>query len=152
MMRRTLLSALALLLFAVPTSAQPAKNPELQKVADAFVAAWNKADAKALAALHTETAIRSDSQGQITVGRAAIEQAFTKAFAGELKGTKLVVTPGDERAVNADLVMTSGTWEITGGTPPPTGAPTKGTYLNTLVKQGGKWLIAGSAPIPAPKP
>ena len=49
MMRRTLLSALALLLFAVPTPAQPAKNPELQKVADAFVAAWNKADAKALA-------------------------------------------------------------------------------------------------------
>src|SRR6476469_7746189 len=112
MMRRTLLSSLALLLFAVPTPAQPAKNPELQKVADAFVAAWNKADAKALAALHTENAIRADTQGQVTVGRAAIEQGFTKAFAAELKGTKLVVTPGDERAVNADLAMTSGAWEI----------------------------------------
>jgi uncharacterized protein (TIGR02246 family) len=150
MMRRTLLSALGLLLFAVPAPAQPAKNPELQKVADAFVAAWNKADAKALAALHTENAITAGTEGQITVGRAAIEQGFAKAFAAELKGTKLAVTPGDERAVNADLAITSGTWVLSGDTPPPPGAATKGTYLNTLVKQGGKWLIAGSAPIPAP--
>ena len=82
----------------------------------------------------------------------SLTRRFTKAFLAELKGTKLVVTPGDERAVNADLAMTSGTWEITSSTPPPPGAATKGTYLNTLVKQGGKWLIAGSAPIPAPKP
>src|SRR5262245_37572774 len=143
------MSALALALFAIPAKAQSAKNPEVQKIADAFVAAWNKGDAKALTALHAENCIRADSSGQTLAGRAAIEDGFTKAFAGPLKGTKLVVTPADERAITPDLTITSGTWEITGGTPPPGGA-TKGTYINTIGKQGGKWLIASSAPIPAP--
>jgi uncharacterized protein (TIGR02246 family) len=149
MLRRTLMSALAFVLFALPAAAQSAKNPELQKIADAFVAAWNKGDAKALTALHAENCIRADSSGQTLAGRAAIEEGFTKAFAGPLKGTKLVVTPADERTITPDLAVTSGTWEITGGTPPPGGA-SKGTYINTMVKQGGKWLIASSAPIPAP--
>jgi uncharacterized protein (TIGR02246 family) len=144
------MSAVVLVLCAVPTPAQSAKDPELQKIADAFVAAWNKADAKALAALHAENCITSSAAGQPIVGRAAVEQDFTKAFAAELKGTKLIVTPGDERSINPDLAVTSGTWEITGPTPPPSGAATKGTYVNTLVKQGGKWLIASSAAIPAP--
>jgi len=149
MLRRTLMSAIALVLFALPAPAQSAKNPEIQKIADAFVAAWNKGDAKALTALHAENCIRADSSGQTLAGRAAIEDGFTKAFAGPLKGTKLVVTPVDERTITPDLAVTSGTWEITGGTPPP-GAATKGTFINSMVKQGGKWLIASSAPIPAP--
>ena len=149
MLKRTLMSAVVLLLCAIPTPAQPAKNPEFQKVADAFVAAWNKGDAKALAALHAENCITSGGDTGQLVGRGAVEQDFTKAFAATLKGTKLIVTPGNERMINPDLAVTSGTWEITGPTPPPPGAATKGVYINTLVKQGGKWLIASSAAIPA---
>ena len=148
-MRRAQVLAVSLVVFAVQAQAQPSKNPELQKIVDAFVAAWNKGDAKALAALHAEDAIRANSQGQLSVGRAAIEKAFAAALAGELKGTTLVVKSGDERTVTADLVVSSGTWEITGGTP-PAGAATKGTYINTLVRQGGRWLIVSSAPIPTP--
>jgi uncharacterized protein (TIGR02246 family) len=143
------MSAVVLVLCVVPTGAQSAKNPELQKIADAFVAAWNKGDAKALAALHAENCIRAGDTGPVIVGRAAIEQNFTNAFAAVLKGTKLVVTSGDERTINPGLAVTSGTWEIT-GPPPPPGAATRGTYINTMVKQGGKWLIASSAAIPAP--
>ena len=58
-----LMSALALVLFAVPVPAQSAKNPELQKIADAFVAAWNKGDPKALTALFAENGISADSFG-----------------------------------------------------------------------------------------
>ena len=151
MIRRTLVSAVVLVLCAVATPAQSAKNPELQKVADAFVAAWNKADAKALAALHAENCITTtNGPAQVIVGPPAVEQDYTKAFAAELKGTKLILKPGDERTINPDLAITSGTWEITGPTPPPPGAATRGTYINTLVKQGGKWLIVSSAAIPAP--
>jgi uncharacterized protein (TIGR02246 family) len=148
-MRRTASFALALVVFAVYAQAQPGKNPDVQKIADAFVTAWSKADAKALAALHADDAIRTNPQGQTIVGRAAIEQAFAAAFAGELKGSRLVIKPGDERSIGADVVVASGTWEITGGTP-PAGAATRGTYLNTMVRQGGRWVIASSAPIPAP--
>jgi uncharacterized protein (TIGR02246 family) len=150
MLKRTLMSAVVLVLCAVPTPAQPSKNPELQKIADAFVAAWNKGDAKALAALHAENCITSGGETGQVVGRAAVEQDYTKAFAATLKGTKLIVTPGNERTINPDLAVTSGTWEIKGATPPPPGAATRGVYINTLVKQGGKWLIASSAAIPEP--
>jgi uncharacterized protein (TIGR02246 family) len=150
MLKRTLMSAVVLVLCTVSTPAQPAKNPEFQKVADAFVAAWNKGDAKALAALHAENCITSGGDTGQVVGRAAVEQDFTKSFATVLKGTKLVVTPANERTIRPDLAVTSGTWEITGPTPPPPGAATKGVYINTLIKQGGKWLILSSAAIPAP--
>ena len=149
MLRRTLMSVLALVLFAVPAPAQSAKNPELQKIADAFVAAWNKGDPKALAALFAENGINADSFGQMTAGRAAIEEGYTKGFAGPLKGSKLVVTPAEERTITPELTVTTGIWALSGGAPPP-GSAGKGTYINTMVKQGGKWLIASSAPIPAP--
>jgi uncharacterized protein (TIGR02246 family) len=147
-MRRILLFALAWLMLVASPRAQTGKNPEMQALVDAFVAAWNKGDAKALAALHAEGAIRASPQGQMLVGRAAIEQSFAAAFAAELKGTKLVVTPGDERSISPDMAVSNGTWEITGGTP-PAGAATKGTYLNVVVRQGGRWLVASSAPYPA---
>ena len=150
MLKRTLMSAVVLVLCAVPMPAQSAKNPEFQKIADAFVAAWNKGDAKALAALHAENCITSGGDTGQLVGRAAVEQDMTKAFAAELKGTKLVVRPSNERTINPDLGVTSGTWEVTGPTPPPPGALTKGLYINTLVKQGGKWLIASSVAFPPP--
>ena len=149
-MKRILMSAAVLVLCAVPTPAQQAKNPEFQKIADAFVAAWNKGDAKALAALHAENCITSGGDTGQLVGRAAVEQDLTKSFATVLKGTKLVVRPANERTINPDLAVTSGTWEITGPTPPPPGALTKGVYINTLFKQGGKWLIATSAAFEAP--
>lgn len=149
MLRRIMMSAIALALFANPAPAQSAKNPELQKIADAFVAAWNKADSKALAALFAENAISADSSGQTAAGRAAIEAWYTQGFTGPLKGSKLAVTTVDERTITPDLTVTTGTWTLSGGTPPP-GAASNGTYINTMVRQGGKWLIASSAPIPAP--
>ena len=150
-MRRVAVLAVSLLVFgAGQPQARQAKNAEIQKVADAFVAAWNKADAKGLAALHAQDAIRATPEGLLVVGRAAIEKSFTEAMAGPLKGTKLVVTTGDERAITADLIVSSGTWEVTGATA-PAGAATSGVYVNTMIRQGGRWLIASSAPIGVPK-
>ena len=149
-MRRSTVLAAAMLVVAAFAQAQPAPpNPDVQKLADAFVAAWNKADAKALAALHAENAIRASPQGEMIVGRPAIEQGFAAAFADELKGSTLTVTSVNQRSIGADVIVASGTWQIKGGTP-PTGAATQGTYLNTMVRQSGQWVIASSAPIGAP--
>jgi uncharacterized protein (TIGR02246 family) len=126
--------------------AQAGRNPEIQKTTDAFVSAWAKGDAKSLAALHAENAIRSTPEGLIQVGRSAIEKSFSDAFAGPLKGTTLVVKAGEERTINPDVVVASGTYEVSGGNMPP-GAATKGIYVNTLVRQGGRWLVVSSAPV-----
>lgn len=127
--------------------AQTGRNSEVQKVADAFVAAWAAGDAKGLAALHADNAIRSTPEGMIHAGRAAIEKAFTEAFAGPFKGTTLQVVPGEERTINANVVVASGTYAITGGNV-PAGAVTKGIYVNTLVREGGRWMLVSSAPVP----
>lgn len=137
------------LLAVAPVGAQqPAKDPDVQKLVAAFEEAWAKGDAKGLAALHTENAVRVASDGVLVTGRAAIEQAFSKGFGAALKGTKLTITRGTESPLSADIQVGSGTWQVTGGAPPE-GTPTKGTYVNTLVRQGGRWLIASSAAIGA---
>lgn len=126
-----------------------ATDPELQKLADEFVQAWAKGDAKALAAMHTEDAIRIPGDGQVIAGRAAIEKSFTEGLSGMWKGSKLTITAGQFRQVAPNVQVAEGRYQIMGGTP-AAGAPTGGQYLNTLVRQDGRWRLASSAIIPPP--
>jgi uncharacterized protein (TIGR02246 family) len=142
---------MALLLGLVaPAIAQQAPDAELQKVADAFMAAWAKGDAKALAALHTKEAVRVTGGTAAAVGTAAIEQALGAAFIGPYKGTTLAVTTNKFHRVDADTYIGEGTYQVSDGSV-PAGTPTSGQYLNTMVRQGGAWRIAASAVMPAVK-
>jgi uncharacterized protein (TIGR02246 family) len=145
------------LLVGLTAQARPAAqgnqgNPEAEfkKLADAFVAAWDKADAKAIAALHTKDGVRLSGNGEpAVVGTAAIEQALAAALSGPYKGTTLSITPNQSKRVTADTYIGEGTYEVRGGSVPP-GTPTRGQYLNTMVREGGRWRIAASAVIPTP--
>ena len=148
-MRRLGLLAVALLIVGLAAPQAQSKDPGIQKLADDFAAAWNKGDAKAIAALHTRDAIRIAPDAQVSVGQAAIEKAFAEALTGSYKGSTLVIKSGQERNVTADVVIGSGTWEVTAAQPQP-GVPMSGTYLNTLHRQGGRWLVASSAAVGTP--
>jgi uncharacterized protein (TIGR02246 family) len=128
-----------------------AADPELQKLADEFVQAWAKGDAKAIAALHTEDAIRIPGDGQVITGRAAIEKSFAEGLSGMWKGSKLTITPGKSTPLAPNVQVAEGRYQLTDGTP-PAGAPTSGQYLNTVVRKGGRWLLASAAIIPPPPP
>jgi uncharacterized protein (TIGR02246 family) len=128
-----------------------ASDPELQKLADEFAQAWAKGDAKAIAALHTEDAVRIPGDGQVITGRAAIEKSFAEGLSGIWKGSKLTITPGLSMTVAPNVQVAEGRYQIAGGTP-PAGAPTTGQYLNTFVRKGGRWLLASAAVIPPPPP
>lgn len=133
--------------------AQASPEAEFKKLADDFSAAWGKGDAKAIAALHTEDAVRLNGDGTVARGRPAIEQGMTEALAGPWKGTTLTITANPSKRVTDDVYLGEGKYQVSGGMP-PAGAPTSGSYMNTLVRSGGRWLIAGSAivsPPPAPK-
>ena len=133
----------------VNVGAQANIDAEFKKIADAFSDAWAKGDGKAIAALHTKDAVRVTGNGEApVVGTAAIEAALSAALAGPYKGSRLVITPNKNHRVTADTYVGEGTYEVTGGTPPP-GTPTRGQYMNTLVRQGGRWLIAAAAVMPA---
>jgi uncharacterized protein (TIGR02246 family) len=151
------------LLAATRQAAQPsAGNAELQKLVDSYSAAWAKGDAAALAALYTTDAIYIDSGNVLMKGRSEIETTFKQRFGGDLKGTTITISPGQTQQLTPDVQISEGAWQIAGVPPaaeaakkqPLTSgaAATAGRYLNTLVRQEGRWLIAATAGVPeAPK-
>ena len=144
-------TALAMTVSVGSTRAQGKPDAEIQKIADAFAAAWGKGDAAAIAALHSEDAVRLNGDGTINKGRAAIHKGLADALSTVWKGTSLTITPGQLTRVTDDVYLGEGKYQVTGGAPPP-GAPTSGSYMNTMVRRGGKWLLVGSvafAPPPA---
>jgi uncharacterized protein (TIGR02246 family) len=126
---------------------QAPSDGEVRRLTEAYAQAWAKGDAKAITALHTGEALRIGLDGKVTVGRAAIEQAFSAAFASAYRGSKIGLTPGQTARAAQDVYVAEGTFQIAGGMPPP-GSPTRGRYLNTLVRTNGRWLIAGNAFLP----
>lgn len=139
--------AAVLLMVGAAVEGQGNMDAEFKKLADDYASAWARGDGKAIANLHTADAVRISADGQLTIGRAEIEKAVTEALAGPMKGTKLIITQGQSKAVAADVYVGEGTYEITGLTSAP---PAKGRYLNTLVRQGGRWLLASNAGIAPP--
>src|SRR3954468_2486883 len=74
------------------------------KRAKAFIEAFHKGDAKAVAAFWTPDGDYVDQAGKQTKGRAAIEKLYEKAFAAN-KGAKLAVTVTAARPVGADVLL-----------------------------------------------
>lgn len=144
MRRRMLVAALALMVVPGIAGAQK-PDPDAQKLADQYVAAFNKADAKGLAALYTTGAVRMGPEGQLITGRAAIEKSYADAFAGPTKGTTLTVTVSSSHVVTPDVKIMEGRYNTTGGT-----NPGGGRYVNTVARQGGTWLLASVVTIPDP--
>lgn len=127
---------------------QAPTDPELQKLADAYAQAWAKGDAKAIAALYAPNGVRAGSDGQVYRGRDAIEQGFVKSFAGPFKGSKLTLRTEHDQVITPDsLRITTGTYEVSGVASPPPGAALKGRFVNTMVRQEGRWVLASSAAI-----
>ena len=104
-----------------------------------YESAFNKGDAKALAALYTADAIRLGLNNQILTGRAAIEQFYVASFAGAAKPSKLTIRPGRTQMLGPDVALTEGSYELTSGV--------RGVYVITAVQQGGRWRLAGVVPV-----
>jgi uncharacterized protein (TIGR02246 family) len=151
------IAALGLATFLVFLSAsltahmQDPTEGELRRLSESYAQAWAKGDAKAVAALYSSEAIRIGPDGKISVGRAAIEQALTEALQASYRGTKISLTHGQTKRASQDAYVSEGTFLIGGGMPAP-GAPTRGRFLQTLVRVSGRWMIAGDAAISPPRP
>lgn len=136
-LRKTIvIAAIALAGMSAVATAQKA-DPDAQKLADQYSAAFNKADVKAIVALYATAATRLGPDGQLLAGHAAIEKAYVDGFAGALKGTKLTLQQGQTQAVTPDVKVMEGRFSVDGGI-----APLKGRYVNTIVRQSGRWLLA----------
>jgi uncharacterized protein (TIGR02246 family) len=138
--------AVALVVLAIGTAAGSAQEKSgaadleaIKKSADAFTAAYNGGDAKAIAALFTAEAEFVDGLGNVSHGRAEIEQEFADFF--ELAGkSKIVIDMETVRLVSPGVLIEEGASTIV----PADGSPvTASRYVVVHAQQkDGKWLMA----------
>jgi len=116
----------------------PKDKEAIAKNAEAFIEAFQKGDAKALAAFWTPDGDYTDQKGVQLKGREAIEKAFTKLFS-EHKDLKLRIESEALRFVTPDVAIEDGqTAVIT-----PDGAPaSRARYTIVHVKKNEQWLLS----------
>lgn len=141
---RFFVTMLALVFAALPASAQEPSKQDVQKVIDEYTSAWAKGDARGIAMMYTENALRVDGEGHVFAGRAEIQKHFEQNFAGPWKGTTIRITAGRQQSVRPDVTVAEGTFEVSGKDPAGKPMVRKGRYLNTLVREGGRWLLASN--------
>jgi uncharacterized protein (TIGR02246 family) len=140
------LPALLIGLAGLPGSAENGKDDNkaiskegaaIEKNAEAFVEAFHKGDAVAVAALWTDDGEYTDSTGRRLKGREAIQKAFEQHFA-ENKGLKIRIDSLSLRFVTPDVAIEEGTTEVI----QPDGAPAgRSRFSNVHVKKDGQWYL-----------
>lgn len=147
-MRTRQVSVLLLLAFlacvvAGPGVGQQSKGDATDKEAiaqngEAFIEAFNKGDAKALAAFWTPDGDYTHKTGRHLKGRETIEKAFQDFFA-ENKGLTVRIESHSLRFVTPEVAIEDGTSFVA----PSEGAPpSRARYTIVHVKKDGKWFVS----------
>jgi uncharacterized protein (TIGR02246 family) len=145
MRKMSWLAAIVLVTLSAVVSAQK-PDADTAKLADQYIAAFNKGDAKALTALYTADPTRLGPDGQLLTGRAAIEKAYMDGFAGPLKGSTLTLQQGRTQVAAPNVKIMEGRFTVSAA------VALKGRYVNTVVREGGTWLLASVVTVPDPPP
>jgi uncharacterized protein (TIGR02246 family) len=128
------------LLLSTQGWAERPKNAEedaIQKKTEAFVAAFNKGDARTLAGLWTREGDLMDQEGHHIKGRKAIEEALGKYFA-QAKGARMLIQITSLRVVKPDLALEDGTSEVVSAHGAP---PSAARFTAVYVKEDGDWHL-----------
>jgi uncharacterized protein (TIGR02246 family) len=107
---------------------------------DDFIAAYNKADAKTIAALFTPEAELVDDEENVTQGRENIEKAFAQYFK-QNKNLRVEVNITARRFVSTDTVVEDGDAIIHYL---DSQTVSRAKFMNVVVRREGKWLVASS--------
>jgi len=104
---------------------------------EAYVAAFNQGDAKALAGMWSPEAVYTNPlSGEQVVGREAIAKQFGGIFAGAKK-IKLEAKTDSIRFVSPNVAVEQGTAKLIR----PDQAPEESEYTAVYVKRDGQWLL-----------
>jgi uncharacterized protein (TIGR02246 family) len=110
----------------------------IRQNASAFVEAFNRGDAKGVAALWTDNGEYVDESGNAYVGREAIEKCYADFFKAN-PGASLLLEVDSVRLLSADAAIEDGRAMLK---LPPDDASTVSVYSVVHVKVDGKWLMA----------
>lgn len=113
----------------------PQEEAAITKTAEAFVEAFQKGDAKAVAAFWTPDGYYVDATGRVLQGRSAIEKAFENFFA-ENKGLKLPIEVASLKFPTPNTAVEDGT---TGVVAPEWYGPEPGPLYQFLHEE--EWAV-----------
>jgi uncharacterized protein (TIGR02246 family) len=113
-------------------------GPAIRASEQAFVAAFNRGDAKAVAALWTEEGSLVDDQGQISKGRKAIEAEYAAFFQANA-GARIEVAIQSIETPTPDTAIEDGVARVISK---EGAAPLASRYTAVHVRHEGKWLMA----------
>ncbi|MCY2986272.1 MAG: SgcJ/EcaC family oxidoreductase [Planctomycetota bacterium] len=116
---------------------QAADEATIRKAVESYVAAFNRGDAKALAAMWAPEAVYTNpvSDEQV-VGRAAIEKQFVDIFT-QAKGVKLETQTNSIQFISPSVAVEHGTAKVIR----PDQAPEESEYTAIYVKRDAQWLL-----------
>jgi uncharacterized protein (TIGR02246 family) len=128
------------ILFANPRVShgdQAEDEAAIHKSDDAYIAAYNKQDAKAVAELWSPEAVYVDPDtGKEAAGREAIQKEFEETFADE-KDAKLELDVKAVKFLSPNVAIENGIARIIR----PKEEPDESSYSALFVKREGKWLL-----------
>jgi uncharacterized protein (TIGR02246 family) len=124
---------------------EKAVEAALNESAQRFVAAYNRHDAKAIAAGFTTIAEFVTEDGTAIQGREAIERHFVAVFAAAPKA-HLELKVESARLVKSDVAVEEGRVELT---PAPGATVESSRYIAVHVNLEGQWLLARTRDFPA---
>lgn len=107
------------------------------KRAQEFIAAFNRGDAKAVAAFYTPQGVYIDQLGREYKGRDALEKLYANAFT-ENKGAKLTIHVLSLRSVTPDVAIEEGLTEVAPANGDP---PSAAKFVAVLVKKDEVWYL-----------
>jgi len=147
-MRPLILSLALLPLFALPARAATADEQAITEKIDAFQAAWNKDDAKAMAACWTEDGTLINPFGRIANGQGAVQMLFEDEHTHVFKGSTYQRGELKVQMVSADVAVADMDSNITNIHGPDGNASPdfKHHVALVMVKKDGAWQIAACRP------
>lgn len=128
---------------------------DIRKRYEEFVAAFNRHDAAAMAALFTRQGDLIEPDGTSAEGRAAVQKHFESEHATAFKDATIALTIRSVWMITPNVGLVNGTYEVSGirdlqGAAIPS---RRGQLTSVMVKDDGQWWVAASrAAIPIPVP
>ena len=116
----------------------PSDVSAIDALMDAWIAANDHGDAKAISALYAVDADLVLINGHRVAGRDGIEAMYQIAFE-QLPGNKARVVRESRRLIGDDIIVDDGTWEVIGVL--AEGAPSSGRSTTIFQRHDGEWLI-----------
>ncbi len=126
-----------------------AEEPALRKAVDDEESAWNRADAKALAAAFRDDATYADAFGGVARGRAEVDKRVAEVLSA-WHGTRIALKIRKLRVLKPDVALVEADAELTGWKKLPPGfraedeTTVRSRLLQVFQKDSGAWRVAAS--------